>query len=278
MTKHTPQAKRLIEFIKFTGMSHTEFSRQCEFKSHRTVQATYTEGKTPSHKTLKKIVYRFPQLNYDWVLMGIGDMVNVAYENNTSPNDELKSKKSGFSQIQKKLSSHDINLNELSLDVEKMLKITETNMLVYTQSMAILNNKIEGMSNTITTVVNKLLDDSRVRNDRYNSWIKTEREYIDKLDLDRRSHRLKDMKEANANFNKLSNKVRDHVEETRELQKKLIEEKLKKGVELLTKEMHKNAVAQTDFAIKALLDKFSLKKIIPGLGSPNKVSNPKHQK
>ena len=59
------------------------------------------------------------------------------------------------------------------------------------------------------------------------------------------------------------------------MQEKLIQKKIdegiKKGIEHLNKEMHKNAVAQTDFAIKALLDKFSLKKIIPKLGAHTKV-------
>ena len=70
------------------------------------------------------------------------------------------------------------------------------------------------------------------------------------------------------------NIVREDVVENRKIQKEIIKEKLDEGIKFLNDEMHKNAVAQTDFAIKSLLNKFSLKKILPGLKSPNKVSNP----
>ena len=94
------------------------------------------------------------------------------------------------------------------------------------------------------------------------------RALIQKLDFERKERNQE-------NFDKLSRKIHDYLKESRELQEKIIEDKLKKGVDLLNEEMHKNAIAQTDFAIKALLDKFSLKKILPKLGSPDKVSNPK---
>lgn len=150
-TEHTPQALRLKEFIHLTGMSLNEFSRQCQFKSPRTITNIYTNGASPSDKALSKVVDRFPQLNYDWVLMGVGEMINKGFEKNQSTASADKSRKSGFQQIQKKLASHDLNLNELSIDLEKMIKTSETNMLVYTQTNAMLMNKIEELSNNQKT-------------------------------------------------------------------------------------------------------------------------------
>ena len=62
-TKHTPQAQRIIEFVELTGLTQTQFSIQCGFKSPSTMQMICTEGQSPTTKTLSKIVHRVPQLN-----------------------------------------------------------------------------------------------------------------------------------------------------------------------------------------------------------------------
>ena len=51
----------------------------------------------------------------------------------------------------------------------------------------------------------------------------------------------------------------------------IIDDRNKKSIKRLIQQMNENAVQQTDIAIKALLDKFSLKKILPQIGSHSKV-------
>ena len=176
MEEYSPQAKRLKEFIDDTGMNHTEFGRQCGFKSNRTMQAIYTEGKKPTAKALTKIVQRFPQLNFDWVLMGVGSKINPAFEEAiASPSAKDKSLLGGFNQIQKKLNRHDLNLNELSLDVEKIIETVKNNMFVQTQSMANLTNKFERLANKINDAF-KYQDN--LENDRKKVYNKVKQEHI----------------------------------------------------------------------------------------------------
>ena len=106
-TKHTPQAQRIIEFVKLTGLTQTQFSVQCGFKSPSTMQMICTEGQSPTTKTLSKIVHRFPQLNYDWVLMGIGEMINRSFAKAPSSKSQQRSTRATFDQISKNQSVSD---------------------------------------------------------------------------------------------------------------------------------------------------------------------------
>ena len=274
-TKHASTAIRLSKFITHTGMPLAQFSRECGFKSPRTIQSIFTDGKPPTDKALKKIVQRFPQLNYDWVLLGIGEMEQVSFVKQASPSSKEKSTKASFVQIQKKLISHDVNLNELSLDLEKMIKTSETNMLVYTQTNAMLMNKIEQLQITQKGVIDAFIENGK-------TVTKDHVKLINTLDQERKE-RLENLF-ANS-WNKYEEKINNDLSEMNnvlhELEMQIIkkmEDRLEKGIQKLSEQMGRHAVEQTDVAIDALLSKFSLKKIMPNLGTPKKVSSPKHQK
>ena len=179
----SPQAERLIKFISRTGMNHTEFGRECGFKSTRTLQSIHTDGKAPSLKVLNKIVQHFPMLNYDWVLMGVGEMINAGFEKNSSSNSTGKSQKASFGVINKKLTIQDLAVNELGLDVTRIIKNTETNMLVYTQTMAYQGNKIDEM----VTVLNKLKE-QQTEMQKYQ--LEATEKVFDKYDSDMKEHVL----------------------------------------------------------------------------------------
>jgi hypothetical protein len=102
---------------------------------------------------------------------------------------------------------------------------------------------------------------------------------IERLDLQRREDKQKEMKILFDQFDRLSKKTKEHLDLNAERQKTLIQEKLdegmRRGIDQMNLEMRKNAVEQTDFAIKSLMEKFRLSNLIPGLGSAKKTSNPK---
>ena len=77
----SPQSQRLKVFIDTTGMSITEFGKQCQIPSSSTLHQVVSEGKVPSTKVLNKIIFRFPQLNYDWVMLGYGEMIDTDKKN-----------------------------------------------------------------------------------------------------------------------------------------------------------------------------------------------------
>ena len=280
MENTSPQSKRLKEFVNLTGYSLNEFAKQCEIASVRTIAKIITEGATPTSKVLDKIITRFPQLNHDWVVLGYGEMIVKGLQTQeTSVNSLEKSSESSYQYIIQALRDHDFALNELSKAVEKANdKVDVTAQLVvktteqYRKEQKERSTEFFEKNDLRSTAQEKFvtLELEGIRNEAKRVEIEN-KSLIQKLDHERKER-------SQENFDKLSKKIHDYLKESRDLQEKLIESKLDEGIKFLNKEMHKNAISQTDFAIKSLLDKFSLKKILPGLGSPKKVSSPKHQK
>ena len=217
----SPQALRIKEFLKLTGLTHTEFGRQCGFKSARTMQAICTNGHVPTEKALTKIVMRFPQLNYDWVLMGIGNMVNKSFVKGPTPDSLQKSTGSSFTQINKKLAANDLAVNELGVDIAAIIKNTEHNLLIYTQTMAMLTNKVEQMAITIKEGQDFIVDKELKRDAffqkmhadelvKIQSLDKKRVATIERLDTERRVNREEGQ-------SKLSEKIHKYLKESREL-------------------------------------------------------------
>ena len=280
MENISPQSKRLKEFVDLTGYSLNEFAKQCEIASVRTIAKIITEGATPTSKVLDKIIARFPQLNHDWVVLGYGEMIVKGLQTQETSNQSLKkSSESSYQHIIQALRDHDLALNETRKAVEKAnekVDLTAKLLIQKTDSFGVdqetkskfffekVDNHIKTGSQFVAAQI------QLIRNNAEKLEIEN-RALIRKLDYER-------TEKNQENFDKLSRKIHDYLKESRDSQEKIIEDKLSQGIRFLNDQMHKNAVDQTDFAIKSLLDKFSLKKILPKLGSPNKVSNPKYQK
>tara|TARA_R110002049_G_scaffold85077_1_gene216542 strand:- start:4 stop:897 length:894 start_codon:yes stop_codon:yes gene_type:complete len=291
----SPQSIRLDEFRKLTGYTITEFSKQCSIPSPSTLHKIITEGFTPSTKILDKIITRFPQLNHDWVVLGYGEMIVKGLQTQeTSINSLEKSSESSYQYIIQALRDHDFALNETSKAIEKAnekvdmtAKLTVDTVNAYRQEQTEravaffdkVDTKIERGEKFVTFEL------EGIRNEAKRVEIEN-RALIERLDHERKERNQE-------NFDKLSSKVRQHLEDSRKMLIQLIKEEIQVGVEALSnvihdrnevsikrliQQMNDNAVKQTDFAIKRLLEKFSLKKLIPNLGSPDKVSSPKHQK
>ena len=276
--KKSPQSIRLDEFRKLTGYTITEFSKQCSIPSPSTLHKIISEGFTPSTKILEKIIARFPQLNHDWVVLGYGEMIVKGLQNQeTSVNSLEKSSESSYQYIIQALRDHDFALNELSKTIAKAnLRIDSTSDYVLkTIDLYRKEQKERAEDFYKNTDLRFDIQEKFVINQLHGIRTNAEkleienRALIQKLDFERKERNQE-------NFDKLSTKIHEYLKETRELQDKTIKEQLAQGAERLKKAIHENAVAQTDIVIKALLEKISLKKILPGLGSPKKVSNPKH--
>lgn len=280
MENISPQSKRLKEFVDLTGYSLNEFAKQCEIASVRTIAKIITEGATPTSKVLEKIIARFPQLNHDWVVLGYGEMIVKGLQTQeTSVNSLEKSSESSFQYIIQALRDHDFALNETSISVEKANQKIDTTASLVIETVGLYRK--EQKERAV-----EFFDKVDLKIERGEKFFINELEGIrknaEKLEIENRALIQKldhERKERNQeNFDKLSRKIHEYLKETRELQQQLIKQQLAQGVEDLKKALHEEALKQTDFAIKSLLEKFSLKKLLPNLGSPEKVSNPKHQK
>ena len=258
--EHTPQAIRLKTFVDKTGLTHTEFGRQCGFKSPRSMQAIYTDGTIPTEKALNKIIARFPQLNYDWVLMGYGEMITKPFVTDPSTASITKSTGSSYNLINKKLSQNDLAVNELGIDVSAIIKNTEHNLLIYTQTMAMLNNKIELMSNALKDSQQQIVENQKKREVLFK---KSKVEHL-QLIKDLNEKREKKMIDNLLERREITTK---NLKENSEFQKELIEEKLDKGIQKLNEAMHENAINQTEYAINKLMNKINPKNLFTKLGA-----------
>lgn len=140
----SPQSKRLKVFIDSTGMSLTEFGKQCKIKSSSSLHNVISVGKTPSAKLLDKIVKRFPQLNHDWVLLGYGEMIVKGIQNQPATSNSLqKTQTATFQNIQEYLENHDYALNYLANKVEKAILSTTKTFQQVNDRLNVFEQKIE---------------------------------------------------------------------------------------------------------------------------------------
>jgi hypothetical protein len=288
MEEISAQSSRLKQFIEHTGMTVSQFGKQCGFASASTLHNVIAVGKTPSQKVLEKIINRFPQLNYDWVVLGYGEMIVKGFDNKPVSADSLqKSTQASFGTIQQSMSSHDFSLNELAKSVEKAITRVDTmSQFVIQAAKSSLEKQelleklfFEKVDNKILEVDQHVAQLFHIIRERDEEARDLEDKRIERLDLQRREDKQKEMKILFDQFDRLSKKTKEHLDLNAERQKTLIQEKLdegmRRGIDQMNLEMRKNAVEQTDFAIKSLMEKFRLSNLIPGLGSAKKTSNPK---
>jgi len=67
--------ERIIELMKYLNLNKNSFSEEIGMSSNVTIGRIINEQRTPHPSTLQKIVKRFPQINYDWLLTGEGEML-----------------------------------------------------------------------------------------------------------------------------------------------------------------------------------------------------------
>ena len=277
--KFTPQAQRIIDFVELTGLTQTQFSIQCGFKSPSTMQTICTDGQSPTTKTLSKIVHRFPQLNYDWVLMGIGEMINKAFAKAPSSTSSQRSTRATFDQIQKNQLVNDLKTNELKSDVADLMKLMKDTMILTAQQNGMLTIKIQEMS--VAIIEAKKEEDIRIERldkerkkfmeEGYKSLVE-----IIKSELDNNHKKSEKMvtdfdhqrKKINqTRFEQQTLEILTCLANGKKSQAKLMNEKIDKGVIMVNDAMHKNAINQTEYAINYLTEKFSPKKLFPKLGT-----------
>lgn len=265
----SPQSQRLKAFIQETGMSVTEFGNQCKIKSSSSLHGIVSEGKAPSSKVLDKIITRFPALNYDWVILGYGEMIIPGMTKQpASGTSVLKSKGAAFQQISDKQIETSFGINELALKVEQAMALNA-------QTTQLLTNKVEQMAITIKEGQDFIIEKEAKRDAFFNKMHADEMLKIKALDKERRENRIKGQA-------KLSDKIHGYLQEGRELvfaalnsakEEAIIKnrENINEGIELLNEAMHENAINQTEYAIKKIMDKLNPKNLFSKIGSHTKI-------
>ena len=82
---------RILKIIRHYNLSITEFSREIGLNSAATIQKIITYKRKASPKTTGKILNRFPDIEYDWLITGQGDMIKrkETSSNNVIEQDEM---------------------------------------------------------------------------------------------------------------------------------------------------------------------------------------------
>jgi len=164
----SPQSKRLLEFIELTGMTVNEFGKQCGMPSPNTMGRIVKDGKSPSQKVLDKVIARFPQLNYDWVVLGYGEMIVKGILNQPATASSIsRSKFASFQSISDNQIDHDFQLNELTTRIDKALALmSQSTQLIQnqqTEMYKLLTSSVyewEGKVNRNVNKVESLLNDN----------------------------------------------------------------------------------------------------------------------
>ena len=152
-----PRAQRLTEFIEKTGMSAREFAKQCGLKSVTSIQAVLKHNRQPSDLLLKQVIARFPQLSYDWVILGIGEMYTPGAANESSTSAGI-SKQATFTDIQSKLELHDYALNELNNVIKDSMHNLDKKMDLNVDIIASVNLKIDTAINNANIKIEELAE------------------------------------------------------------------------------------------------------------------------
>lgn len=225
MEEFSAQSNRLKKFIKHTGMSVSQFGKQCGFASASTLHNVIAGGKTPSQKVLDKIINRFPQLNYDWVVLGYGEMIVKGFQNREVTAESLKrSTQASFGNIQESLANHDYSLNELAKRVDKAITRVDTisefltNVAQESQKVMKANaelhmSKIDAKLKELDNFMTQMTIDIQMGNMENRE---KDIEMINKLDEQRRDLIEKDFKQLFKEFDRLSSKTKIYLDDARE--------------------------------------------------------------
>lgn len=225
MEEFSAQSTRLKKFIKHTGMSVSQFGKQCGFASASTLHNVIAGGKTPSQKVLDKIINRFPQLNYDWVVLGYGEMIVKGFQNREVTAESLKrSTQASFGNIQESLANHDYSLNELAKRVDKAITRVDTisefltNVAQESQKVMKANaelhmSKIDAKLKELDNFMTQMTIDIQMGNMENRE---KDIEMINKLDEQRRDLIEKDFKQLFKEFDRLSSKTKIYLDDARE--------------------------------------------------------------
>ena len=77
MDKHKTPNARLKAFFDSTTLSVREFAKEIgKPNGYRTLYQVFNGKRDPSSKLVKTIIRRYPQLSFDWIFVGTGEMLN----------------------------------------------------------------------------------------------------------------------------------------------------------------------------------------------------------
>ena len=222
---------RILKIIRHYNLSITEFSREIGLNSAATIQKIITYKRKASPKTTGKILNRFPEIEYDWLITGQGDMIKGKINNSTTNQ----------------------NQDDLTVTAKQVIDFMEKNIMIKVSNIVGTNNE-------------SILKEMSVSNQAISSKIKNELVdfmYLGKSDLhDFMNAGKLELKEV------IDNSFLKALKESEEIQDKTKDSRIKfysahsktlKKVETLEKEIKvlNNKLSHIDYLVENI-EKYNL--------------------
>ena len=114
--------QRLKAFFDSTTLSVREFAKEIgNEQKYRTLYDVFNGQREPSSKLVKSIIRRFPQLSYDWVFVGAGDMLTEGGDMMRSVHSHELSVQARFEQTMESIERIEHSTNELSNRIDRSM-------------------------------------------------------------------------------------------------------------------------------------------------------------
>lgn len=128
MTPQRTPGERLKAFFDSTTLSVREFAKEIgNEQKYRTLYDVFNGKRDPTSKLVKTIIRRFPQLSYDWVFVGAGQMVIEGGDMMRSVHDHELSVQARFVQTMDRIEKIEYSINELANRIDRAM-IHQTEM------------------------------------------------------------------------------------------------------------------------------------------------------
>lgn len=119
---NTPGA-RLKSFFETTSLSVRDFAAEIGHpEKYRTLYSVFQGKRDPSTDLVRLVIARWPQLNFDWIFVGSGDMLISGQSNMISSSSYKYSIDARVEEAMKGLDKIEFAMNELALQIERALK------------------------------------------------------------------------------------------------------------------------------------------------------------
>lgn len=114
--------ERLKEFFDSTTLSVREFAAEIgNPEGYRTLYNVFKGERDPSSKLVKMIIRRFPQLSYDWIFIGAGDMLAESSDMMRSVHSHEYSVQARYEQTMQSIDKIEYSINELANRIDRSM-------------------------------------------------------------------------------------------------------------------------------------------------------------
>ena len=122
---------RILKIIRHYNLSITEFSREIGLNSAATIQKIITYKRKASPKTTGKILNRFPEIEYDWLITGQGEMIKSVKSNSNNSIKEDEITVTALQVIKYLKNNYPESSNKVEQSVSQLIKENHIHILNY---------------------------------------------------------------------------------------------------------------------------------------------------